>query len=181
MSDESKLQGLSFGRSLQVAWKGTTIYSVDHPAVQASLQQAYAKLQPLLQERQRFTFGFSDGRILLDNVLTTDVSLAPLEAEFKKRDIVALAFSSGVTVAELKEMLRLISIPPKAAADAGGIEVYLRDRQVPNARIIPSSKKKGTGNADVVLSVDSESFLATGGMMGQGRRSMPVPSVWTCY
>lgn len=167
MSDESKLQGLSFGRSLQVAWKATTIYSVDHPAVQASLQQAYAKLQPLLQERQHFTFGFSDGRILLDNVLTTDVSLAPLEAEFKKRDLVALSFSSGVSVTELKEMLRLISIPPKAALDAGGIEAYLRDRQVPNARVIPSSKKKGTGNADVMLNVDSESFLATGGMMGQ--------------
>ncbi len=167
MSDDSKLQGLSFGRSLQVAWKGTTIYSVDHPAVQASLQQAFARLQPLLLDRQRFTFGFSDGRILLDNVLTTDVSLAPLEAEFKKRDIAALAFSPGVTVADLKEMLRLISIPPKAAVDAGGIEAYLHGRQVPNARVIPAGKKKGTGNADVVLSVDSESFLATGGMMGQ--------------
>ncbi len=167
MSDDLKLQGLSFGRSLQMAWKGTTIYSVDHPAVQSSLQQAYAKLQPLLQERQRFTFGFSDGRVLLDNVLTTDVSLAPLEAEFKKREVVALAFSPGVTVDNLKEMLRLISIPPKAAAEAGGMEVYLRDRQVPNARVIPSTKKKGMGNSDVVLSVDSESFLATGGMMGQ--------------
>jgi hypothetical protein len=51
--------------------------------------------------------------------------------------------------------------------DAGGIEVYLSGRQVPNARVIPSGKKKETGNADVVLSVDSESFLATGGMMGQ--------------
>jgi hypothetical protein len=167
MSDDSKLQGLSFGRSLQVAWKGTTIYSVDHPAVQASLQQAFARLQPLLLGRQRFTLGFSDGRVLLDNVLTTDISLAPLEAEFKKRDIAALAFSPGVTVADLKEMLRLISIPPQAAVEAGGIEVYLRGRQVPNARVIPSGKKKGSGNADVVLSVDSESFLATGGMMGQ--------------
>jgi hypothetical protein len=167
MSDDSKLQGLNFGRSLQVAWKGTTIYSVDHPAVQASLQQAFARLQPLLLDRQRFTFGFSDGRILLDNMLTTDVSLAPLEAEFKKRDIAALAFSPGVTIADLKEMLRLISFPPKAAVDAGGIEVYLSGRQVPNARVIPSGKKKETGNADVVLSVDSESFLATGGMMGQ--------------
>ena len=180
MSDDLKLQGLSFGRSLQMAWKGTTIYSVDHPAVQSSLQQAYAKLQPLLQERQRFTFGFSDGRVLLDNVLTTDVSLAPLEAEFKKRDIVALAFSPGVTVDNLKEMLRLISIPPKAAAEAGGMEVYLRGRQVPNARVIPSAKKKGMGNADVVLSVDSESFLATGGMMGQAALNAGS-SVWTCY
>jgi len=82
MSDDSKLQGLSFGRSLQVAWKITTIYSVDHPALQASLQQTFARLQTLLVGRPRFTFGFSDGRILLDNVLTKDVSLAALEAEF---------------------------------------------------------------------------------------------------
>src|ERR1035437_1468746 len=100
MSDDSKLQGLSFGRSLQVAWKVTTIYSVDHPALQASLQQTFARLQPLLVGRPRFTFGFSDGRILLDNVLTKDVSLAALEAEFKKRDIAALAFSSGVTITD---------------------------------------------------------------------------------
>ncbi len=171
MSDDSKLQGLSFGRSLQVAWKVTTIYSVDHPALQASLQQTFARLQPLLVGRPRFTFGFSDGRILLDNVLTKDVSLAALEAEFKKRDIAALAFSSGVTITDVKEMLRLISISPKAVVEAGGIEVYLRGRQVPNARIIPSAKKKGEGSADVVLGVDSESFLATGGMMGQATQS----------
>jgi hypothetical protein len=179
MSDDSKLQGLNFGRSLQVTWKVTTIYSVEHPAVQASLQQTFAKLQELLVDHPRFTFGFSDGRVLLDSVLTTDVSLAPLEAEFKKREIVALAFSSGLTITDLKEMFRLVSISPKAVTDAGGIEAYLQGRQVPNARIIPSGKKKGEESADVVLSVDSESFLATGGMMGQGSLSAGTISLDT--
>jgi hypothetical protein len=167
MSDDSKLQGLNFGRSLQVVWKRSTVYSVDHPAVQSSLQQAFTELEQVLRGRDRFTLGFSDGRVLLDNILTADVSLAALEAEFKKREIAALVFSPGITVAELKKMLRLISVSPKALLEAGGIEAYLRDRQVANARIIPSDKKKGTRNSDVVLSVDSESFLATGGLTGQ--------------
>ena len=140
--DQTKIHGLSFGRSLQIVFKSAAIYPIEHPAVRHNLEQSFATLEPLLRERQPFTFGFADGRVLLNSLLTLDGSLTSLEAEFKKRNIAAISFYAGFTFTDFKDLLEVVAVPSKTVAESGGIEEYLRTRPVRNSRIIPSPKER---------------------------------------
>ncbi len=166
-NDETKIHGLNFGRSLQIVFKSAAIYPIEHPAVRHNLEQSFATLETLLREGRPITFGFAEGRVLLNSLLTLDGSLASLEAEFRKRNIAAISFYTGLTFADFKDILKVVTAPAKTVAESGGIEEYLRTRPVPNSRIIPSAKKNEDSNADRMLNVDGESFLMSGGSAGQ--------------
>ena len=167
-SDDLKIHGLGFGRSLQIVLKSTALFPVEHPAVLKNLEQAFTKLEVLLRGGQPFTFGFSESRVLLNNLLTSDGTLAPLEAAFRKRGIAAISFQPGFTFANFRDLLKIIAVPPKTVVEAGGFEEYLRSAPVSGARIIPSRKRENEDDgSDRMLNVDGESFLTSGGLAGQ--------------
>ena len=175
--DETKIHGLNFGRSLQIVFKSAAIYPIEHPAVRHNLEQSFAKLEPLLKEGRPITFGFADGRVLLNSLLTLDGSLASLAAEFRKRNIAAISFYTGLTFADFTDLLKVVAAPPKTVAESGGIEEYLRTRPVRNSRIIPSLEKDEDSKADRRLNVDGESFLMSGGSTGQSSGSSGMVSL----
>src|ERR671923_1715167 len=96
--NQLKLQGLKYGRLLQSAFRIANMFSVDHRTADAAVRQSYDALNELVKQTQQFTFGFFDHRVLVNNLLTPDKTLASLEAEFSKRGLGAVTFSSGMTL-----------------------------------------------------------------------------------
>ena len=117
--NQLKADGLAFGRNLQRAYKIVLLHSPDHSAAQDSLQQAYSLLGALLKLTPQFTFGFFNTRVLLNDLLTTDNNLAPLQADFAKRNLAAVAFRLGVTFREFKRCMGLLATKPEVIDAAG--------------------------------------------------------------
>jgi HEAT repeat protein len=158
-----KTQGLAFGRSVQTAFKTVVMYSVDHPVAGKALQQAYTILNGLLQLTPQLTFGYTDRRILLNDLLTDDPIVLQLEAEFTRRGIAALTFLAGISLAEFKQALAILAARPKDIDAKGGITPYLAEHPLSRARVVPSKKQE---EGDTMLETDAESYLL--GEKGQG-------------
>src|SRR4030095_2913283 len=92
-----KTRGILFARSLLMVFKTVNMFSAEHNAATAPIQHSYAILNELLKDTGQFTIGFVDQRILLNNVLTLEKNLQPLENEFLKRGIAAITFEAGLT------------------------------------------------------------------------------------
>lgn len=152
-----KQQGLAFGRQLQTVLKSVAMYSVEHPATERGLQQAFAGLNALLKQAGQFTIGFVNHRLLMGSILTDDDSLAQLEAEFARRGIGTATFSAGLTQRDFKRALALLSTRPQSIEEAGGIEKLLSRDPVNGLRILPA-RKPSEEDEDVVFSMDAESY-----------------------
>lgn len=165
--DQLKTQGLAFGRTLLKAFKVALLYSVDHSASQNTLQQAYDSLNLLLKQSNPFTFAFLNQRVLLNNILTSDSALAPLEAEFSKRSLAAITFEAGITFSGFKRFLALLTSKSEVIEQNGGIKALLERNPVEGVRVLPG--KKGGGPAqDTVLEMDTESYLMAQAVLGSG-------------
>jgi HEAT repeat protein len=151
-----KTQGLAFGRSVQTAFKTVVMYSVDHPAAGKALQQAYDTLNTLLQLSPQFTFGYTDHRILLNDLLTDDPILVQLESEFTRRGIAAITFLGGISLVEFKQALTILATRSKDIEAKGGITPYLAEHPLSHARVVPAKKQE---DGDTQLDTDAESFL----------------------
>ena len=151
-----KAQGLTFGRSVQTAFKAVVMYSVDHPAAGKAVEQAYDALRNLLQLAPQFTFGFSDHRVLLNDLLTDDPLLGQLQGEFARRGIAAVTFLGGIGLAEFRQALRVLTAKPKAIEAMGGIVGFLAANPIGGTRVMPVKKQD---DGDTVLDTDAESFL----------------------
>src|SRR5215467_5520161 len=156
----AKVQGLRFARSLQTLLKMVTMCSADHKSATGLLHRSYELLNPLVKQARHLTIGFVDQRVLLNNILTAEESLKPLENEFLKRGIGAVTFEAGITLAAYKHAISAISANPKAIEESGGLLPFLEQRQLEFVRIFPATKTE-TRNADgdTVLDMGSEEFL----------------------
>ena len=156
-----KKQGLEFARSLQRVFKIALLYSINHTAVNTALEQSYAALNSLLEVTKPFpfTFGFASQRVLLNNILTTDTSLASLRKEFSKRGMGAVCFLPDLSVDNFKRGLALLVTKPEAIEQAGGIKAFLDQNPIEGMRILPAGKQEKEGE-DTELETDAESFLA---------------------
>src|SRR5436305_1716419 len=83
---------------MQMLVKMVNMFSADHKSAAGLLQRSYDLLNPLVKQSRHLTLGFVDQRILLNNILTAEDSLKPLENEFLKRGIGAVTFEAGITV-----------------------------------------------------------------------------------
>lgn len=171
-----KAQGLAFGRSLLGAIRTAAMYSIDHPTVEKVLQQTYACLNSLVKQTQRFTFGFLNQRLLVNNLLTEDRSLVQLEVEFAKRGIMAVIFTAGITAQEFKRALGLLATKPQIIEEKGGIKIFLEQNPIQGLQIIPARKQQG---GDTVLDMEPESYLIAHGIL----ESQVPPGVggWISY
>lgn len=173
--NQLKIQGLAFGRSLQTALKNIIMYSLEHPAAERALQQAFASLNNLVKQTQQFTFGFANHRVLLNNLLTDDSSLEHVDSEFERRDIAAVTFAVGITLREFKRTLALMATKPQVIAEKGGIQPFIDLNPIEGVRIRPVKKTEGE---DTVVGMDAESFWMAqeflGGPSGAASRSLDL-------
>lgn len=158
--NQIKVQGVKYARSLQMLFKTVGVFSVDHAAAQAPFQTSFDTLNALLKETRQFTVGFVDQRLLLNNILTTEKALAPLENEFLKRGIGAITFEIGMTLAMYKRGVGVLARPGKEIETFGGLSRYLEQNPLRFIRVFPASKnQQRTESGDTILDTDSESFL----------------------
>src|ERR1700675_2715773 len=157
-----KVQGLRYGRSLQMLVRICSVFSVDHPSAVGPTQNSFDTLNALLKQSREFTFGFVDTRVVLNNILTGEPSLHPLENEFLKRGIGAVKFKAGMTLAAYRQVIAILCVSPKIIEEAGGIRGFLESTPVENARILPAGKNQArTESGDTILESDAESYLAS--------------------
>lgn len=157
-----KVQGLRYGRTLQMLVRICSVFSVEHPSAIGPTQNSFDTLNALVKQAREFTFGFVDTRVMLNNILTTEPGLRPLENEFLKRGIGAVKFKAGMTLAAYKQLIGILCTSPRVIEEAGGARAFLEQNQVENARILPAGKNQArTESGDTILESDAESYLAS--------------------
>jgi hypothetical protein len=155
-----KVQGIRFARSLQMLVKMANMFSADHKSVTGLLQRSYDLLNPLVKQSRHLTLGFVDQRVLLNNILTAEDSLKPLENEFLKRGIGAVTFEAGITLAAYRNAVGAISASFKLIEESGGLLPFLEQRQLEFVRVFPATKTETRNeDGDTVLDMGSEEFL----------------------
>jgi HEAT repeats len=157
-----KVQALSFARTFQTCIRTTVTFGINHPPAAAQLQQCYDALNGLLKQFGQFTLGFVDQRVLLNKVLTTEKNLAPLENDFGKRNIGAVTFDVGLTLADFRRAIEVISVAPSIIAEEGGLAAYLYTREIAKVRILPAPKgQHRTETGDIIVETDVDTLLAS--------------------
>jgi HEAT repeat protein len=155
-----KVQGIRFARSLQTLVKMVNMFSADHKSASGLLQRSYDLLNPLVKQARHLTIGFVDQRVLLNNILTAEESLKPLENEFLKRGIGAVTFEAGITLAAYRTAVGAISAAPKLIEECGGLLPFLEQRQLEFVRVFPANKTETRNeDGDTVLDMGSEEYL----------------------
>ena len=155
-----KVQGIRFARSLQTLVKMVNMFSADHKSASGLLQRSYDLLNPLVKQSRHLTLGFVDQRVLLNNILTAEESLKPLENEFLKRGIGAVTFEAGITLAAYRSAVAAISAAPKSIEECGGLLPFLEQRQLEFVRVFPANKTETRNEeGDTVLDMGSEEYL----------------------
>ena len=159
-SQQLKTVGLRFARALQIAVRTSGMLSTEHNVAAGPIQESFNLLNTILKEQRSFTFGFSDDRILVENVLTTARGLTQLEEDFLKRGISALRFEAGITLARYKGVLEILATPLKKIQEIGGTDTFLARQHVESVRIIHAGKaQRRTASGDTVLEMDAEAYL----------------------
>ena len=156
--NQLKREGLLFGRAFQRAYKLVMLYTSEHISSEDPLQRAYAALNNLLKQTPQFTFGFFNRRVVLNELLTPDASLDPLEEEFFKRDITAVSFVLGLTYREFKRGVGILTTKKDAIEEGGGIAVFIRKNQVEGMRIL-AAERRPSMTGDTMLGTDVQSFM----------------------
>lgn len=155
-----KALGQRFGRSLYSAIKMATLFPAEHHNCARPIQHSFDALVDMLKGNSKLTFGFVDQRVLINHVLTSDMTLAPLHKEFLKRGIGGLIFEPGLTLARYKRVIDILATAPKAIEAQGGPEAFLEDNQVEGIRIYLAPKMQiRNADGDTVLETDAESLL----------------------
>jgi hypothetical protein len=174
VSDNKQIKalGLRFARGLQMTVKTTVMFTVEHKSVERPIQQSFELLNTLLKEVGQFTFGFVDNQVMLNNLLTTDLSVRHLETEFLKRGITAVTFEPGLTLGRYRKVISLLAASPKIIEEAGGTLNFLDKNEIEGARILPASKnQKKDEQGDTIIDTDSEAYILSKQMASeQGSR-----------
>lgn len=162
MLDTKQLKnlGLRFARIFQMAIRTAVLFSAEHPNVQRPVQQSFDLLNGLMKESGRFTIGFVDNQIVLNNLLTTDPSLDQLNKEFLKRGVAAVTFEPGLTLARYRKVVGLLSASSKAIDEAGGMRLYIELNEVEETRILLAARnQKKNEQGDTILETNSEAYI----------------------
>ncbi|HLH06005.1 MAG TPA: HEAT repeat domain-containing protein [Terriglobales bacterium] len=162
MLDTKQLKNLGtrFARIFQMAIRTAVLFSPEHPNVQRPVQQSFDLLNGLTKETGRFTIGFVDNQIVLNNLLTTDPSLDQLNKEFLKRGIAAVTFEPGITLARYRKAMAVLSVPSKVLEECGGMRVYLEQNELEGARVLLAAKnQKKNEQGDTILETNSEAYI----------------------
>lgn len=155
-----KVQGIRFARSLQTLMKMVNMFSAEHKSASGLLQRTYELLNPLLKQSKSLTIGFIDQRMLLNNILTAEESLKPLENEFLKRGIGAVTFDAGITLTAFRTAIGAIATNPKLIHESGGLLPFLEQKQLEFVRVFPAAKSEQRNEeGDTVLEMGSEEYL----------------------
>src|ERR1700682_2439082 len=166
--DQFKIRSLRFARSLQTVIKMVNLFSPGHTNTIRPLQLSYDLLNALVKDTRYLTIGFVDQRVLLNNILTSEPTIVPLENEFLKRGIGAVTFDAGITLAAYKNVVSVLAVNPKTLEEYGGLLPFIEQRPLEFARIFPANKNQVRNEeGDTLLEMGSEEYLISKAMAEQ--------------
>lgn len=98
------------------------LYPEKHPAAQLSIRNFFSGLETPLQTEPSLTFGFVEGRLLINDqsIDNKKVGAAELVRECKRLQIEGLTFERGIAEAEVSSFFKLMAAPPKVLEELGG-------------------------------------------------------------
>jgi hypothetical protein len=110
---------------LSIAMHKTAIYPADHPLLATAVGGVERKLAGLLRDRPTLSVGVARRQLVIEGVATdpNHPLLRELAQRFHRHHLGALRFSTGVTAAEVAEILRTVAASSEGAR--GGTPVGL--------------------------------------------------------
>jgi len=165
-----KVQGIRFARSLQQLVKMVSMFSSVHKSSTGLLERSYEQLNILVRQSRHLTIGFVDQRVLINNILTNEESLKPLENDLLKRGIGAVTFEAGITLAAFRNAVTVLAAQPRVIDQCGGLLPFLDQQSLEFVRIFPANKNEARNkDGDTILEMGSEEFLISKALSGSGQ------------
>ncbi len=172
-SDEIYALGLRFAHSLQASLRSLTTFAPEHQSAQKPVQQSFDFLNDLLKKQGQFTLGFRDNHVVLNDLLTVESSLAPLEKEFLKRGIGAVIFTPGLTVTRFKRLIGILSSPTHAPETSGAPEQPAHE-EIDGIQIVPLASQSKEKDAPSIADPPDE----PGALAGEEPTRDPAELAW---
>jgi hypothetical protein len=110
---------------LSIAMHKTAIYPADHPLLATAVAGVERKLSGLLRERPTLSIGVARRQLVIEGVATdpNHPLLRELAQRFHRHHLGALRFNTGVTAAEVADVLLTVAASPDGSR--GGVAVGL--------------------------------------------------------
>lgn len=146
----SKQELAKFGRSVSLLFNRATMYQVDHPYVEQSLQEFYKLVENLLKAASPLVFILHQEKFFIDDEpLDPRIIVNRMVAHFKKTGIQSVSFEEGLEKNELRSFLEIfISLSKYPNADA--MKKALEAKGIRHMRINHVFFKKVTADDEVV-------------------------------
>jgi HEAT repeat protein len=119
--------------SLNAAMTNIHMYPPTSDMISASVEAAYSRLVPLLEETGKLTLGEADNLLLVngEKLHDRDQSRPPVLAfldGLRKRDIYSVTFSRGIGEEEFRSFLECMAGDPEELRRAGGLAAEIKKR-----------------------------------------------------
>lgn len=125
-----------FFRCLKISLNNAFSYSKEHPYFIKSVQNLKSKLEQVFDVLNPFKIGVTNSGIIIDGENLTKIGFYDeLARLLHQRKVKSIEIRSGVNLQELIQFLSLISLPQKEIFKAGGINVILKNKQLPHFEI----------------------------------------------
>lgn len=167
-----KKLAIEFLRLLVITWKNLWLYSEYHPLGKSSLKKCYDTLILILNERNEFSIGTAEDKILAEEMVMDEEKyvMSSIAKELSDRNIFSLVFYRGVSKEDFKSLFDILIMRPEQIKKAGGVAhlidhrkmKYIQANTVKFGKIMESQELVDMALAEYILTeanVPSASFV----------------------
>jgi HEAT repeat protein len=128
---------LQLAQSLTVAMKALQMYTERHPRAQESLATTHARLEGLLEDKERIQFVVTGLKAFVDGQVQDPKSphINILVKLVSERGVSGFVFERGVEVEEVLAFLQGLTLKPPKLDELGGFEALLHEAGVRHIRL----------------------------------------------
>lgn len=157
-----------------LALKQNRLYTEKHPAAQMAVRGFFGALERALSSEGALTFGFMDGRIIVNDhpLAGKSTGVSELLRESHRLQINGLVFERGVGEEEINSFFKIIAMPPKSVEELGGFKKVFEGKNFQYVRLETTRYKMIKEEEEVVKK--SESGKGEGEREGGGKKKEEV-------
>ncbi|MEW6364407.1 MAG: HEAT repeat domain-containing protein [Acidobacteriota bacterium] len=124
-------------RSLQVAIRASSLYTVNHPTSLKAINTAISHLQKFFEEKDVINIQIANSTVFWDKAQQDrdNIHVKNFVAEVSTRNVVGLTFQRKLTMDEFKGFMRVISLKAAKTEELGGMHKALAAENIQNIRV----------------------------------------------
>jgi HD-GYP domain-containing protein (c-di-GMP phosphodiesterase class II) len=147
MQKQQEQIGTQVVRSLARAMRNTSFYALDHPTVQANINEAVQAIKARLEGRRELVLKFAEGEVIVDDQPLFDLATgtANLVGAGLRRGIESITFLSGVEGGEVAYLISLLAADPAEIAQRGGVSGSSARAKAPHILLEKLQRQSGGG------------------------------------